>query len=161
MKNKLLILLILISGFNQAFAQKKKEIRKHKIKTSEETVTENINGKSVTYKSLKLSYDGNGNVTEESRFNPDGKLKKRTVFKYNPSNNVVEEREFDGIGNLLGWKETVYNLNEERATESDYDSKKKLVKKTTYKYDGKGLKISRTVANGDGKVTETKTYTYE
>src|SRR4051794_37982953 len=79
-------------------AQKKKEIKRLKIKSVKTMVTETVDGKEATRLDMLERFDGNGNKTEETSYNKDGSLKKKETAKYNKNNDKTEEVHYDEKG---------------------------------------------------------------
>ena len=64
MKNTLCFLFISVFFISVSIAQSKKEVKKFKIKSSTETLTETKDGKEKTFNESFQRFDKNGNVTE-------------------------------------------------------------------------------------------------
>ena len=77
-KSFLILLLINIACFSSTFAQSKKEVKKHKIKSSSSVTTEDVK----TINERKVVYFPDGEVAEESVFDNKGNLKKVRKLKY-------------------------------------------------------------------------------
>jgi YD repeat-containing protein len=137
-------------------AQKKKEIKKAGIRTI--TTTETAGTK--TFTDSKVTYDANGNVTEEINYDKEGNLKSTKKFKYNKDGDPIEEIEYDDKGIIKEIKMVKYNASGEKTEETFLDKDKKQFKKYVYTFDSKGFKTERKQYDGINTLVATKKYTY-
>jgi len=146
-------LIFYVSNFLSA--QGKKNIRKYNIKLMIENITE---GK-TTYKSEQKTFDSNGNEQEWIKYNKDGSIMKKVVYKYDQNNNLLEEQEFSG--NQLNRKKVyTYNRFDEKETEITYDASGQMLKKEVFTYNNKGLKSEKKVYDGNNNLIEIHSYNY-
>jgi hypothetical protein len=139
------------------YSQKKKEIKKYRIRSI--TTTDIENGK--TLNDSKTIFDANGEVVEEINYdNKDGSLKSHHKYKVNSEGDITEDAEYDKAG-LKEKKIYKYNSLGEKTEELIYDKNEKLQKRHVYTYDSKGLKTERKTFDGANAVISVKKYTYE
>lgn len=155
MLRKTVILLLFLMSL-VTYAQKKKEIRKYKIKSV--TVTETENNK--TLNDGKTVFDANGETVEEMNYDKDGSLRSHHKYKLNAQGEIIEDTEYDKEG-LKEKRIIKYNSLGIKTEELVYDKSEKLLKRHMYTYDGKGLKIERKTYDGANKVISVKKYVYE
>lgn len=158
MKNSCLILVLcLISA--ASFAQKKKTIKKHNIRSI--VVTETFGTK--TLNDNKSFYNANGELVQEINYDKDGKFKSDKRYKYNKEGDVTEEAEYDEAGNLVEKHLVKYDAMGEKSEEQTLDKNGKQLKRITYTYNSKGLKTERkTYDTGNNLISTKKTvYTYK
>jgi hypothetical protein len=156
MFRKISIVVLLLLSF-ATYAQKKKEIKKYRIRSV--TTTEVENGK--TLNDSKTIFDANGEVVEEINYdNKDGSLKSHHKYKVNSDGDVTEDAEYDKSG-LKEKKTYKYNGLGEKTEELIYDRNEKLQKRHVYSYDGKGLKTERKTYDAANTLLSVKKYTYE
>jgi|ERR1035437_3820722 hypothetical protein len=153
--------LLLVSSQGEVFSQKKKEIKLNKIKTTTESITETNAGKEVTYKDTYSSFDKNGNILEEIKYNSDGTIKKKTVTKYDNFKNKIEETEYDGNGNVVKKQQCAYNSKGDKILEEEYDGNNKLTQKTVYIINSKGLRVEKRVYDSNNVLKKSYKITYE
>lgn len=154
MKN-ILIPTLFILLINNSSAQSKKDIRKYNIKVEIETIQEG----NATYKSEQTIYDNNGNEIEWIKYNKDGSIKRKRIFKYDKKNNLIEEQEYEGTQLV---KKIVYTYNnfDEKTSVITYDNNNQILKKEIYTYNNKGLKAEKKVYDKNDKLIATHTYQY-
>ena len=116
-KKYFFVIVLMFALLSSVVAQKKKEIKKLKIKSVKTMVTEMVDGKETTRQDMFERFDNNGNRTEETAYNKDGSFKKKETAKYNRENDKTEE--------------------------VHYDEKGLVTKKTTFEYDDDEKRISR------------------
>jgi hypothetical protein len=73
------------------FAQSKKEVKKNKIKTVTELITDYVGGKEITRNDSYKKFNKQGEVLEEIEYDKTGKLKRKVLSKYNEFDDKVEE----------------------------------------------------------------------
>ncbi len=152
-----LFLLLLNSISN---AQSKKEIKKYKISSTTETLTEWVAGKEVSRTELSEIYDNNGNVIESTEYNKDGSFKKKESRKYNKSGEITEEVKYSERGTIISKTIYSYNANNDKVTEQTFDVNGKLVEWIKYGYDSLNQKIFELQLDEQGKVLKKSMYTY-
>src|SRR5687767_405428 len=120
MKRIFIAFLLLISMLS--YSQKKKEIKKYRIRSI--TTTDIENGK--TLNDSKTIYDSSGEVVEEINYDgKDGSLKTHHKYKVNSEGDVTEDAEYDKNG-LKEKKIYKYNSLGEKTEELVYDKHEKL-----------------------------------
>lgn len=161
MINKAIIILTTTIGLiNICQAQDKKDIKKYKIKTVTQTITDVSSDKEKTHKDLFQKYDGNGNTLEEVEFKSDGSIKQKTINTFDNNNNLIQEDKYED-GKFTERKIYTYNPEGEKTAELIYDSANKLLRKSIYVYNNKGMKIEKKTFDENGKFISLKKYTYE
>jgi len=146
-----------------SFSQKKKDIKKDKIKSTTETITKIENGKEVTYKDSYTSFDKNGNIIEEINYNKDGTVKKRHTSRFDDGKNKTEEIEYEGVDGKAIQKKHQYSYNSkgDKILEITYDGAGKLIKKEVYTYNSLGLRDEKKVYDAKNVLIESHKYSYE
>ena len=137
-------------------AQKKKEIKKYRIKTA--TSTKTLGNKQL--KDEKLTFNADGLLTEEIKYNEVGEFVSVTRYKYNAEAEVTEESEFDENNVLIEKRTTKYNLLSQKIEERVTDKNGKQVKRFTYAYDAKGLRTEKKTYDGKNNLSVTKKIVY-
>lgn len=161
------ILVFILASFHLS-AQSKKQIKEYKIKSCTETTVLYTDGKeSATFKSAFMSFDKEGNTTEEIQYNQDGSVKRRETAKYagkNKTEEVVDTRgDKDVDGSKNNYRKTTYkyNANGDKTEETDYDAAGNVVKRTTYAYTKSGDKQFEVIYDGSGKLVKKFVYGYD
>jgi hypothetical protein len=149
-------LLIVISSWGQ----KKKEVKKNKIKSTTDWEIVYENGKANTYKSAYEEFDKNGNSTMKIEYGPDGAVLTKVTAKYDGFQNRIEETEFDVSKKKNIRKTSKYNAFKDKTEESEYNSSGVLLKKTVFTYNTDGDKTSEIIMDSSGTVLKKTTYTY-
>lgn len=149
-------------------AQSKKQIKEMKIKSCTETTVLYADGKeTATFKSAFMTFDKDGNTTEEIQYNQDGSIKRRETAKYagkNKTEEVVDSRgDKDIEGNKTNYRKTTYkyNANGDKTEETDYDAAGNVIKRTTYAYNKSGDKQFEVIYDGSGKLVKKIVYGYD
>jgi hypothetical protein len=151
---------------NLIFAQSKKDIKKNKIKSITEWNTKFQNGKEVSFKESFTVFDKNGRTIELTEYTKDGSIKKKESTKYDAYDNKVEENKYENDQNSNSSKEKTkkiiykYNINNDKIEEEEYDGNGKLLKKSIYSYDNKGLKVGKKTYVGDNVLETNRKYVY-
>jgi hypothetical protein len=133
MKKTIVIFLVLAFSVS-TFAQKKKNVQSHKIKS---TTVYNSDFEDNDGKQVKESYerfDENGNTVEEIEYDKKGIEKKHILYEYDEEGNKTKETYLKPGG-----------------------AKEKTIE---YKYQD-GLKTERTVYLANGKIKTKKKYVYD
>lgn len=97
--------------------------------------------------------------SKSDKENKDSNTKK-VIYKYNAANDKTEESVFDGDGKLVRRTVFTYNRNGDKSAEVTMDASGKVLKKSIYTYDTKGLKSERKTFNGENVLESTKKYEY-
>ncbi|HET6245487.1 MAG: hypothetical protein H0V01_13390 [Bacteroidetes bacterium] len=186
MKNLLLFFYIVSSLFaSELYAQSKKNIKKNKIESYREVVTEGIDEKQVTYTAVENNYNPNGKLNSETVKTKDGKFKKKRIITFDKLGNEIEEEIYNSEGKLkeviktkykdgkktevstfdpnqklLTKQMIVYNNLQDKTQEKLFDASGKLIEKTNYEYDKRGLRTTKTISDGNGKIISTRKYEY-
>lgn len=165
---RIIALLAFVLASFQLSAQSKKQIKEYKIKSCTETTVLFTDGKeSATFKSAFMSFDKEGNTTEEIQYNQDGSVKRRETAKYagkNKTEEVVDSRgDKDVDGTKTNYRKTTYkyNANGDKTEETDYDAAGNVVKRTTYAYTKSGDKQFEMIYDGSGKLVKKFVYGYD
>ncbi|HMT29840.1 MAG TPA: hypothetical protein PKD91_11220, partial [Bacteroidia bacterium] len=130
-----------VSFSHSGYAQSKKDLKKFKIKSTTEVVTDFQNGKETSHTERIEKYDSDGNLIEESEFNKDGSFKKKETRKFNKAGEVVEEIKFNAAGAIITKEVTSYNENNDKVNEQTVDGSGKILEWNKYGYDSLGEKI--------------------
>jgi hypothetical protein len=142
-------------------AQSKKELKDAGIISRTEKTTKVEKRTTVNYTESVEKYDNNGNKIELIEYKSDGDIKTYNQFEYNEKGKLVKEFRIDAISKKP--KETIeyqYNEEDKLVKELYYNKKNELTKTNEYTYVNK-LKTEKKTTNANGKIVETKTYTYE
>jgi hypothetical protein len=158
MKSTIFILCFLLT--NILFAQSKKEVINHRIKSVTEIITDYSEGKEVERVDVQKKFDKNGNVLEEINFDKKGNLRTKKVSKYNRDEDKVEETVFDATGKQVSREEYKYDVNGEKVEEWRFDDANLLESKTIYIINHKGIKTERKTFDSSGKLIQTKRFEY-
>ena len=142
------------------FSQSKKEVKDNKIKSTTETIKATDGIKETAYKDSYIAFDKNGNITEQTEYNPDGSVKNKFTMKYDNFKNKTEEIEYEGSV-LKQKRQFSYNANGDKTVELTLDSSGKLLKKETYTYNKQGLRVEKKVYNSANALVETHVYSYQ
>ncbi len=153
---KLVVIVFLSLCFLGTSAQKKKEIKKYGIRTV--TSTKILGTKTI--KDEKLSYDKNGELTEEIKYGEEGDLLSVTRYKYNIDGEVTEETEYDEKNVLVEKRIMRYNALLQKVEELVMDKEGKQIKKFTYSYDAKGLRTEKKTYDANNVLVSTKKIVY-
>ena len=126
-----ILLLILVTGLNQAsYAQKKEPDKKIKsIIVYQEKYDMLVTRK---YKDTEQYFDERGNLLEDIAYK-QGKVTKHFKYQYDSDDNKIREEEFDPSGRIIETSEYKYE-NGLRTEKYVYDANKKLKSKKTYQY---------------------------
>jgi hypothetical protein len=165
MKKNVVFRLSLVLNFLWVFsmvcvAQSKKDIRKHKIKITTETITTFENGKETLRNNQFRRFDKEGQVIEEIDYDKNGKLKTKTLSKYNNLEQKTEETTFDANNKQLVREVYKYDADGEKSEEWHYNEKNELENKSIYTLKN-GLKTERKTYDSKGKLIEVKKYGYQ
>ena len=159
----LLLLLALLPSI--LFAQKRKEIKKYKIKSVTEWTTLYESGKvSATFKSQYTAFNKEGKTIEDTEFNRDGTLKKKETVTYNKNSDKVEETKFDNEQSQpkeKGTKKISYSYNgDNEKTEEIRFLENKMVKKSVFQYNSLGEKTAELIYDENSKLKKKHLFIY-
>jgi len=139
-----------------SFAQKKKDIKKYGIKSVTSTQTQGTK----TIKDSQLTYNSNGQLVMEIKYDEEGALLSTTKYKYNFEDEVIDETEYDEK-NILKEKRTMkYNTLSQKTEELVTDKEGKQIKKFMYTYDAKGLRTEKKIYDAKNTLMITKKIVY-
>ena len=155
-----LLFACVLASFTVSFAQSKKYIKKHKIKSITETITTFENGKELTRNDQFSRYDKDGQIIEQIDYDKNGKVKTKTITKYNNLEDKTEETVFDGNNKQVLREIYKYDADGVKSEEWHYDEKDELVSKSLYTVKN-GLKTERKMYDTKGKLIQTKKYAYQ
>lgn len=145
------------------YAQSKKDIRRFRIASVTEVVTEyKNNAPDTTYTHKIFRYDEDGEVILEQEFNKDGSLEYEIIRRYVKGNEVEEIENFpEGRKKKDPWyekREREFNAAGDELEEREYNRDGELVKREVYSYDAMGNKVEKQVykkGKPDGKTQYT------
>jgi YD repeat-containing protein len=152
-----LIVVLLLTQLNTLHAQKKKEVKKHKI-LSESTV------KTIANHTIPVSdtkFDAEGNITEETEYDEDGKFQRLTKYLYDQEGKLLEEQRLDASKVLVDKKIYKYSPTGKKTEELHQSKEGKTIKKSVWKYDAKGLKTEKVTYDGENKIVSVKKTNYK
>ncbi len=152
---KHLILLCFISL--NVFSQKKKDIITYQIKTIKEI---NIKDGKTIFDNIS-TYNKNGKIIEEQKYDSLGKLKAVFKYKYNAYNHVIEQNLYSSDNTLVEKITTLYNKYGLKTSEQHFNIKNKIIKKHLYFYNTKGLKTERKTYDSLNVLVLTKKFSYQ
>ncbi len=144
------------------FSQSKKQIKTYKIKSvTEYNVTTTGNVKE-NYK----AFDKNANTIEDVRYNPDGSIRQKEIFKYDKLGNKLEESLYEQKKSLpdpeRNYKRvSKYNGNNDKIEEIEYDGDGKVVKKEVYTYNANGDKVTEITYDALSIIRKKGVYSYD
>jgi antitoxin component YwqK of YwqJK toxin-antitoxin module len=128
---KLFLLIMILAGCLIINAQSGKEIKKLQITTKE--TWNNTDSKSKFLETVE-KFDEEGNLIEEIKYNPGKSIRKQTKWTYNENNDKLTETEYDSSGKVTSRKEYTYE-GSLRTSRKEYDEKGKLVSWDIYKFE--------------------------
>ncbi|MBP7497644.1 MAG: hypothetical protein KA792_08290, partial [Bacteroidales bacterium] len=104
------------------------------------------------FKIEEISYDNNGNKTEEYEYDEKGYLKYKFTFKYNKNNRRIEKCKYNADGGLIVKYTFNYNEKGDKSEEFEYNPDGTVKWKYKYLYDSKGNKIEEKEFMGEDKL---------
>jgi hypothetical protein len=116
-----------------------------------ETIYVKPDGTISVFKSV-YKYDDKGNITEETQFDSDGRLIKKTTSEYNKRGNLIKQAAYKSDGSLDAIWTSKFD-DEGNKIEDDYFPEGILNSKTTYSNSGTTKKTESIYYNKDGKPT--------
>ena len=128
-----------------------------KLKSVTEWVTEEDNGKSVTYKDEYEEFDRNGNRLSFFNYKKDGTISEKEQLVYDKFGNRIEEiryqiKKAEVAGDVFERKTYRYNAYKQKTEECDYNREGGLKSKTLFLYNSHGKKFQEEVYDGKGKL---------
>lgn len=179
---KFLFTVITIFFCATIFAQKERQVKKYNLTSSTETLVDSL-GKNKLSEIKK--FDERGNLIFIEKYSKKGTLKEKNEYKYSNKDLLIEEINYSEKGEIneiikhsynldllvkseyfnaknefLFEIETKYNGFEEKTEEIKKDKEGKVLERSSYEYDNKGLKTKKITFDKNNKIIETKTYTY-
>ncbi|MBI3500856.1 MAG: hypothetical protein HY063_03595 [Bacteroidetes bacterium] len=83
------------------------------------------------------------------------------VSKYDSNGNETEKTEYDGNGKVIQKLQYSYNSKGDKILEVTYDGDGKLTMKTVYIFDNKGLRVEKKEYDGSNNQISSRKYTYQ
>jgi hypothetical protein len=116
-----------------SFSQSKKDIKTSNIRSITVNKYDYKSGKEIKLKESVTKYDANGNVTDEIKYNDQGKFLEHFGYMYNSNDDKISETEYDEAGKVKKISKYTYknNLKVEKNT---YDPSNKLISKKEFLY---------------------------
>ena len=151
--------LIFIFFISEASAQKKKDIKKHNIKSVTEIVTSEGEEGSKTRKDQYTVYSKDGKLLIKEDYKKDGSLKRKETHVYDSYDNKIEETLFDAKDKKNIKKVCKYNALKDKTEELEYKNNE-LVSKTIFSHNADGNVVSENVYDASGTLKKKITYTY-
>ncbi|MET3125755.1 hypothetical protein ABID42_000857 [Arcicella rosea] len=158
MKNTMAFLCIFFSF--QLLGQNKKDLKKYRVKSITEIITDFNGGKETKRYDVQKKLDDNGNVIEEVNFDKKGNIQNKIFSKYNSEKDKVEEILQDANSKQLSREVYKYDVNGEKKEEWKYNDLNVLESKYIYTIDGKGFRTERKTLDAQGKTIQIKKYIY-
>ncbi len=145
---------------NAVFSQSKKQVKEFKIKsTTTWNANNNSSGTANPVKDTYEEFDKSGRTTLFIEYKADGTIKYKKSVVYNSNGDEIEKCEYDATG-LLKKTVTTYNANEDKQSETFTDGKGNIIKKCTFTYDTKGLRLTKQTYNASNILVSVKKYVY-
>lgn len=124
------------AGFSQ-YIPKKKDIKDNNIQSIttwdyKYTYDNKGQAKETKYKSSYTKYYKNGEILEETEYEPDGTIKNKKTYKYNSSGNKIEEITYNSDGSIA--------------------------QKETYKYNADGMRVEKRVLSPNDRLESGRKY---
>ncbi|MDI9857620.1 hypothetical protein [Flectobacillus roseus] len=154
------IAILLLATSYLSYGQSKKEVKKNKIKTVTEQITESIGGKEVTRNDGYKKFNKQGEVIEEAEYDKSGKLKRKVLSKYNEFDDKIEEVIVDGNNHQIEREVYKYDSFKEKSEVLHYNEHNELDCRSVYSINGNGLKTEKKTYDAKGKLIQVKKYTY-
>ena len=127
----LLFSVLILSGCLIVSAQSEKKVKAMQIVTKE---TWNQTDSKSKFLETVEKFDEEGNLIEEIKYNPGKSIRKQTKWTYNENNDKLTETEYDSSGKVTSRKEYTYE-GSLRTSRKEYDEKGKLVSWEIYKFE--------------------------
>jgi len=145
-----------------AFAQSKKDVKKHDIKSITVKVYEpDQNGKEKTFTDSYQRFDKNGKLIEEIEYDKSGGFRRHESWKFNKSNDETEHTEYNDKAGIVKKTVTEFDSNNKKKSETVYDGTGQVIEKTLFTYNPDGEKITETTLNASGKTLSRSVFTYD
>lgn len=142
------------------FAQSKKEVKKNKIKTVTEQITDYVGGKEITRNDSYKKFNKQGEVLEEVEYDKTGKLKRKVISRYNEFDDKVEETIVDANNHQVEREVYKYDSFKEKSEVLHYNERNELDSRSVYIINGNGLKTEKKTYDAKGKLIQIKKYSY-
>ncbi|MFM1998589.1 MAG: hypothetical protein RL204_536 [Bacteroidota bacterium] len=122
---------------------------------------ESFSSDSIRVSWKKFEYDKRGNLIKESTLNPTTGIEKSIKqIEYNKFNDEVLVVVKSEKGVIEEETETQYDSDRRRTLIVKRDGENRTLTSTAFKYDNKGMLVSRITVNGKGDVIVEKTISY-
>ncbi|NBA75177.1 hypothetical protein GOQ04_06440 [Emticicia sp. ODNR4P] len=154
------IAILLLATSYLSYGQSKKEVKKNKIKTVTELITDYVGGKEVTRNDSYKKFNKQGEVTEEIEYDKTGKLKRKVLSRYNEFDDKVEETIVDVNNHQVEREVYKYDSFKEKSEVLHYNERNELDSRSVYIINGNGLKTEKKTYDAKGKLIQIKKYLY-
>ncbi|MGX7689077.1 hypothetical protein ACWA1C_18075 [Flectobacillus roseus] len=154
------IAILLLATSYLSYGQSKKEVKKNKIKTVTELITDYVGGKEVTRNDSYKKFNKQGEVTEEIEYDKTGKLKRKVLSRYNEFDDKVEETVVDVNNHQVEREVYKYDSFKEKSEVLHYNERNELDSRSVYIINGNGLKTEKKTYDAKGKLIQIKKYLY-
>jgi len=158
---KALFVMILLAVGISSFSQSAKDARLNRLKSKTTMKTVENNGVPTIFKETYEEFDKNGKTTLKTEYSKSGSVKHQETYKYDSFVNVTEYVESDTKDGTVFKTVFTYNANGDKVSETITDVSCKLVEKSTYTYDSKGLRTEKREYNSDGSLKSIRKISYE
>ncbi len=146
----------LADGFKGKIKQVKQDVYKAKKKSGQIVEGDRTRNNNYLYK-----YDITGNLTEESRFDTDGKLKSKFVWNYDDKGNRIEQNDYNEAGALVIKANYINDNKGNRIEMNVLDANGTVKGKQTYKYNMNGKCEEEINYNPEGQVEFKRTSVFD
>lgn len=119
-----------------------------------------VNKAGTTIKKETNSYNKNNDLTELAEYGENDVLNTKTVITYDGNGEKTEEKTTDGEGKVKEWIKYGYNARGERMYELKLAPDGKTITKSIYSYNNKGLKSDKKIFDSTDKLITHKRYYY-
>jgi len=137
-----------------------------KLKSVTEWVTEEDNGKNITYKDEYEEFDRHGNRLSYINYKKDGTISEKENIAYDKFGNRVEVIRYEmkksqPAGDSYDRKTYKYNSFKQKTEECDYNRAGEIKTRTRYSYNNQGKKFQEEVFDGKGKLKKKVVITFD
>lgn len=157
MRYIVLVFLVSCVGFS-ASSQSKKKVKKHQIQSREVWLTDFETGDDA-YKKTEKTFNAEGELIDEKKFNILGDIVEHSSFKYDEKNQLIEEVLINTKKKKWASYKYEYNINGKMISESKFAKDQKLKYEIVYIYEG-SLLIKEQHLNSKKKVSKIIKYSY-